>query len=72
MKPVYVYEDLVKEGSADYEFPDLDENTIAATYFTTGTTGLPKCLYFTHRNIVMQAIMNTLAITGFPSPVKVD
>jgi fatty-acyl-CoA synthase len=36
------YEDLVGSDSADYDFPDFDENARATTFYTTGTTGNPK------------------------------
>jgi fatty-acyl-CoA synthase len=36
------YENLLADASPDYEFPDFDENTQATTFYTTGTTGLPK------------------------------
>jgi fatty-acyl-CoA synthase len=36
------YESLLAAASPDYDFPDFDENTQATTFYTTGTTGLPK------------------------------
>ena len=39
------YEDLLAAASPDYDFPDFDENTQATTFYTTGTTGLPKGVY---------------------------
>jgi fatty-acyl-CoA synthase len=36
------YEALLAAADPDYEFPALDENTRATTFYTTGTTGLPK------------------------------
>ena len=36
------YEELLSGSSEDYDFPDFDENTMATTFYTTGTTGLPK------------------------------
>jgi fatty-acyl-CoA synthase len=36
------YEDLLATASPDYAFPDFDENVQATTFYTTGTTGLPK------------------------------
>jgi fatty-acyl-CoA synthase len=47
------YEALVQSGSAPYPFPDLDENTKATTFYTTGTTGSPKGVFFTHRQLVL-------------------
>ena len=43
---------------AAFAFPELDENTRATTFYTTGTTGLPKGVYFSHR----QLVLHTLAV----------
>ncbi|MCK4985531.1 MAG: AMP-binding protein, partial [Desulfobacterales bacterium] len=37
-----LYEQMLQSGSPAYAFPDLDENTKATTFYTTGTTGNPK------------------------------
>jgi fatty-acyl-CoA synthase len=47
------YEKLISGYSDAYEFPDFDENTMATTFYTTGTTGLPKGVFFSHRQIVL-------------------
>lgn len=47
------YEALVSESSEEYVFPDFDENTIATTFYTTGTTGRPKGVFFSHRQLVL-------------------
>jgi fatty-acyl-CoA synthase len=52
------YEELVESSSPKYEFPDFDENTRATTFHTTGTTGNPKGVYFSHR----QLVLHTLAV----------
>ena len=36
------YEALLAAAPAQYDFPELDEHTRATTFYTTGTTGLPK------------------------------
>ncbi|HAW24616.1 MAG TPA: long-chain fatty acid--CoA ligase, partial [Pseudomonas sp.] len=41
------YESLLAAAKATYEFPDFDENSVATTFYTTGTTGNPKGVYFT-------------------------
>ncbi|MBE9544164.1 MAG: AMP-binding protein, partial [Proteobacteria bacterium] len=56
--PAAEFEGLVQSSSASFEFPDLDENTKATTFYTTGTTGNPKGVYFTHR----QLVLHTLAV----------
>jgi len=50
------YEDLLLGASPDYGFPDFDENTPATTFYTTGTTGLPKGVYFSHRQLVLHSL----------------
>ena len=47
------YEALMEQASPDYEFVDFDENTKAATFYTSGTTGDPKGVYYSHRQIVL-------------------
>lgn len=50
------YEALLAAASPDYNFPDFDENTRATTFYTTGTTGLPKGVYFSHRQLVLHTL----------------
>lgn len=51
------YEELLARGSPLDELPDLDENTQATLAYTTGTTGRPKGVYFTHRQIVLHTLV---------------
>lgn len=57
------YEALLAEASDEFDFPDFDENTIATTFYTSGTTGNPKGVFFTHRQIVLQ-VLASLASTA--------
>jgi fatty-acyl-CoA synthase len=59
------YEGLLESSAEDFEFPDFDENTRATTFYTTGTTGNPKGVYFSHRQLVLHtlAVLGTLAST---------
>jgi len=61
------YEAMLAANSTSYVFPDFDENTRATTFYTTGTTGLPKGVYFTHRQLVLHTITLTAALA---SPVS--
>jgi len=50
------YENLMSTASGQYDFPDFDENSVATTFYTTGTTGNPKGVYFTHRQLVLHTL----------------
>ncbi|PTQ71731.1 fatty acid--CoA ligase [Pseudomonas sp. GV071] len=50
------YEQLLAAASPQYDFPDFDENSVATTFYTTGTTGNPKGVYFTHRQLVLHTM----------------
>jgi len=54
------YEELLKKADNCFDFPDFDENSIATTFYTTGTTGNPKGVFFSHR----QLVLHTLSMTG--------
>jgi len=61
------YETLVDKASDMYAFPDFDENTQATTFYTTGTTGDPKGVYFSHRQLVLHTLGCAAALGGAPS-----
>ncbi|MFF7705928.1 long-chain-fatty-acid--CoA ligase [Pseudomonas sp. NPDC007930] len=50
------YEALLAAQPEHYDFPDFDENSVATTFYTTGTTGNPKGVYFTHRQLVLHTM----------------
>lgn len=50
------YVQLLQSESATYAFPDFDENTKATTFYTTGTTGNPKGVHFSHRQLVLHTL----------------
>ncbi len=60
------YEDLLASSSGKYEFNDFDENTRATTFYTTGTTGLPKGVYFSHRQLVLHTLAGLAALGSAP------
>jgi len=61
------YEALMAAASPDYDFPDFDENAQATTFYTTGTTGNPKGVYFSHRQLVLHTLGCATALGGAPS-----
>jgi fatty-acyl-CoA synthase len=50
------YEQLLAAAGPSYDFADFDENSVATTFYTTGTTGNPKGVYFTHRQLVLHTM----------------
>lgn len=63
---VYHYEDLVKSYKGKFDWPELSENEIAGMCYTSGTTGLPKGAYFTHRMMVVHALSVAIFIASSP------
>jgi fatty-acyl-CoA synthase len=65
------YETLVAGGESTYTFPELDENTMATTFYTTGTTGLPKGVFFSHRQLVLHTYAVVAAMSGYAHQANV-
>lgn len=51
-----VYEELLAQESPEFEWPRLHEDTKATLCYTTGTTGLPKGVMFTHRALYLMVL----------------
>jgi len=49
------YEDLLASGQDDYEWPQFDENTASNMCYTSGTTGNPKGVLYSHRSTVLHS-----------------
>ncbi|MBN3786153.1 fatty acid--CoA ligase [Burkholderia sp. Ac-20353] len=56
------YETLLEQASPEFSFGEFDENTKAAVFYTTGTTGDPKGVSYSHRNIVMHAMSTAMSL----------
>jgi len=63
------YEDLANSTS-HFDFPELEEDTLATLFYTSGTTGVPKGVTFTHRQLVLHTL--GIAVGVADSAVKVD
>ncbi|MCP3924400.1 MAG: fatty acid--CoA ligase [Desulfobacterales bacterium] len=66
------YESLMGSASEEYNFPDFNENTMATTFYTTGTTGLPKGVFFSHRQIVLHTYGAMSGLCAYDSQARIS
>ena len=52
---VLFYDELVATGDDDYQWPVFDENTASSLCYTSGTTGNPKGVLYSHRSTVLHS-----------------
>jgi fatty-acyl-CoA synthase len=55
--PVLAYEDFIAGGDAGYEWKSLDENAACGLCYTSGTTGEPKGVLYSHRSNVLHSFI---------------
>lgn len=54
---LYCYEELVQAEQPDYQWPLFDEKTASSLCYTSGTTGKPKGVLYSHRSTVLHTVM---------------
>ncbi len=59
------YESLLADASDTFDFTDFDENTWATLFYTTGTTGDPKGVYFSHRQLFLHTMGLLASFCGY-------
>ncbi|WP_170759771.1 long-chain-fatty-acid--CoA ligase [Ruegeria lacuscaerulensis] len=63
---VQFYDDLIETGDAGFQWPCFDENTASSLCYTSGTTGNPKGVLYSHRSTVLHSFgSNTRDVIGF-------
>jgi fatty-acyl-CoA synthase len=62
----FSYEDLIHGESDQYDWPELTEDTAASLCYTSGTTGNPKGVLYSHRSTILHATSIAGAL-GFDS-----
>ncbi|MFJ9807333.1 long-chain fatty acid--CoA ligase [Streptomyces sp. NPDC101158] len=58
---VHDYEELIAGRPTTYDWPELDERTAAAMCYTSGTTGDPKGVVYSHRSIYLHSMQVNMA-----------
>ncbi len=53
---VYCYEELIQGESEEFKFPDIDENEASSLCYTSGTTGHPKGVLYSHRSTILHGL----------------
>ncbi len=56
LRNAIAYEELLKEGDEDWTWPVFDENTASSLCYTSGTTGNPKGVLYSHRGNVVHTL----------------
>ena len=49
------YEELIESESDEFQWPEFDENTASSLCYTSGTTGNPKGVLYSHRSTILHA-----------------
>jgi acyl-CoA synthetase (AMP-forming)/AMP-acid ligase II len=57
------YDELMDAADEDYVWPEFDENTASALCYTSGTTGRPKGVLYSHRSTILHAYAISVADT---------
>ncbi|HIH60900.1 MAG TPA: long-chain-fatty-acid--CoA ligase [Ferroplasma sp.] len=68
MDNVYFVDDLLKD--AEYIDMPPDENDMATLFYTSGTTGLPKGVYYSHKQLVLHSLATAVALSDEPTSLS--
>ncbi len=58
------YEDLLKTAKGNFHYPEIEENEPCGMCYTSGTTGQPKGVVYSHRSTILHAFMSAMPDSG--------
>ena len=58
LSPIVSYEDLIADRPTTYDWPELDEERECGMCYTSGTTGKPKGVEYSHRGVYLHSMMS--------------
>ena len=67
IKHLLCYEELLAKQPADYEWPTFDENLASSMCYTSGTTGHPKGVLYSHRSTMLHTL-----VVGLPDSLNIS
>ena len=65
---VYFMDELLKD--AEYDEIQPDENSMATLFYTSGTTGLPKGVYYSHKQLILHSLATSVGLSDEPISFK--
>ncbi len=66
------YEDLLKGQPDTFDFPDFEEDAMAATFYTVGASGTPKGICFSHRQLVLHTYGMAAGLCAYRFPLSIS
>ncbi len=72
LSPVYNYEKLLEGRDSTFEWPMIEESSAYSGAYTSGTTGRPKGIYYSHRAICLHTMIITMLSELTPDDVMLQ
>ncbi len=67
LKNAISYEEYIKDGDENYEWPAMDDDAACGLCYTSGTTGNPKGVLYSHKSNILHAQASLTAMSISPN-----